>query len=151
MGNVIIVIGIILFVLIGCSIPFLYSNNYYKSNKTFSKGIMNHDGMMQSFCYRTLKTPAQILKCFQVNSAYDSLKYQFDSENYTITFYSELPDGYQPVCYSIYIIPSGNYTLLKITQLDRLFKQYNFSYLLNEFMSKKLDAQPVPYFNIKEQ
>ena len=142
MDKIIIIIGIILFILIGFSIPFFHSYNYYKSYKTASKGIINHDGMMQNFCYKTLKTPSEILKCLQVNSAYDLLKYQFDNENYTITFYSELPDGYQPVCYSICIVPSENYTLLKITQLDRLFSQYNFSYSLNEFISKKLDAQP---------
>lgn len=149
MDRIIIIIGIILFTLIGFSIPLLYSYNYYKSYKTSSKGVINHDDLMQNLCYKTLKTTEEILKCLQVNSAYDLLRYQYDSENYTITFYSELPDGFLPVCYSICIISSEKYTRLKITQLDRL-SQYHFRYFLNEFWSKKLDAEPVPYFNIKE-
>lgn len=102
---------------------------------------------MQSFCYKTPKSPEEILACLRVNSMYDSLRYHIDIDNRTITFYSELTKAYPPVCYAIRITPSEDCTLLKVTQIDKLFTNNIYKYSLNEFWSKKLDAEPVPYFN----
>ncbi len=150
--------SMVIFVLCFCLVMLLISVivlfpilNFIKKHNSSTKRIINHDINMQSFCYKTAKSTEEIWACLRVNSIYDSLRYHIDIDNRTITFYSELTKGYPPVCYTIRITPSEDCTLIKITQIDKLFSNNIYRYSLNEFWRKKLDAKPVPYFNIKEQ
>ncbi len=137
---IIFILAIALVVLYDCFISF-------KKHKAASKGIINYDSSMYNFCYKTTKTSTEIVDCLKTNSIYDSLKYDFNDKELTITFGSELPEGYYSICYLICIIPKENYTLLKITQLDNFFNRNIFMHSLNEFWGKKLEAEPIPYFN----
>lgn len=119
----------------------------WKRHQKASKGIINYDFIMQSFCYRTSKSKEEILECLRVHSASDCMMFEFDEEHSEITFSPLLPDGTMPTNYTITIGEGKGFSVLKITQNNhRVEKNGNMYLLQNEFWHKKIDADPIKYF-----
>ncbi|MGN0131290.1 MAG: hypothetical protein ACI4AA_02490 [Lachnospiraceae bacterium] len=131
-----------------CALVLVYYAAIWKRHKTASKGIVNHDGRMQSFCYRTSMSRKQILERLKLHSADDCLMFEYNEDKSEIIFSPLLRDGTMPTDYSVTIGEGKGFSVLKVTQLNHLTDRnsYEMNLLQNEFWHKKIDAEPIAYF-----
>ncbi len=114
-------------------------------HKAASKGVVNHDAAMRTFCYRVESSEYEVRDRLRQNNIYTSTKYRYDDAQAVITFYSELPDGSVDTSYRIRFWERENFTYLQVTQVNHFWEKQRFAILMNEFWHQKLDAEPFPY------
>ena len=128
-------------------IPIILSHHMelYRSYKKYTNNIVNHDASFREFVYKVEKCANEIWRTIREHKIHTSTKYRFNEAEHTITFYSEIPDGYLDVTYLIYVSECDGYSILKIVQANHFLENNKYAYLQNEFWTQLLDAIPIPY------
>ena len=138
-------IVVIIFLALVTPMVIAHEKERYQSYKKHSNGIMNHNANFREFVYKVNKSSDEIWRTLKLHNTHTSIKYRFHEDNQTIVFYSELPDGYLDITYSIYVFEHEGYSILKVVQENHLLEKNKYALLQNEFWYQLLGATPTPY------
>ncbi len=113
----------------------------YKNHIKVTKEIINYDNFMRCFVYKTYLSKDEIIKALQVINSADELKCDVNNEESTIVF-SEYGAS---VRYCFEVKQVEDFCVFKLEQISFVATQGNISLKLNPFITKKLNAEMVPY------
>lgn len=132
---------VICFFLVSIPLVLAIVVSVYRNHIKATGNIINYDNFMKCFVYKTSLSKEEIIKALQVVNAADELKCDVDSEESTIVF-SEYGESAK---YFFEVKPVEDFYILKLEQLSFVATQSYISLKLNPFITKKLNAEVVPY------
>ena len=112
-----------------------------------AKGICNHDPQYREFIYRTDLSVRVVRDRLLHEFRVPHTKYRFDLEGNRITFYSDIPNGSQPVSFVVYLNERENDTTIRVVQADHLYANKLYPLMQNEYWEALAQAEPIPYSN----
>ncbi len=116
-----------------------------KSQKV-SNGIVNQDSFMQNHLFYVKCKKETLIRQLYLPSANDTLQYTFDESTMTLT----LERWGASIAYTVFIRESDGGCYLRLHKQHLVTHKSDIPYFVNEFVIKKLDAEPLPYEQYKD-
>lgn len=114
----------------------------YKNHIKATGSIINHDRYMRSFVYKTYLSREEIIKLLQIVNSADELKCEVDCDTSMLLF-SEYGAS---VRYRFEVRQVEEFYIIKIEQIPYVATQGHIPIKLNSFITRKLSAEPVSFF-----
>lgn len=114
--------------------------------RKISKGVRNQDTFSQNHLFKVTYTKSDFLQVLNTANVYDALEYDFNNNTMTITFSKYGAN----IPYAVFIKEFNDGCYIKLSKKVFIGNRSIIPYQINEFMTKKFNAELLPYEEYKD-